>query len=90
MQTKTNIFNKFFADQCTPLINGSVLQTSQILLTSSRFCTLNFNEEEIIKTIWILNVHKARVHDDISIGTIEICDISILKALTLLLKNSTK
>ena len=25
IQTKTNIFNKFFADQCTPLKNVSVL-----------------------------------------------------------------
>ena len=40
IQTKANIFNKFFADQCTLLKNGSVLPTSQMLLTSSRLCTL--------------------------------------------------
>ena len=28
IQTKPNIFNKFFADQCTPLKNGSVLPKS--------------------------------------------------------------
>ena len=28
IQTKANIFNKFFADQCTPLKNGSVLPKS--------------------------------------------------------------
>ena len=48
---KANIFNKFFADQCTPLENDNVLTTSQRLLTSSRLFTLNINEEEIIKLI---------------------------------------
>ena len=35
IQTKTYIFNKSFADQCTPLENDIVLPTSQMLLTSS-------------------------------------------------------
>ena len=29
IQTKTNIFNKFFADQCQPLNNGSDLPTNR-------------------------------------------------------------
>ena len=90
IQTKANIFNKFFADQCTPLKNDSALPTSQMFLTPSRLCTLNFNEEEIIKIIRNLNVHKAHGHDDISIRMIKICDKSILKPLILLFKNSTK
>ena len=76
---KANIFNKFFVNQCTPLENDSVLPTNQMLLTSSRLCTLNFNEEEIIQIIRNLNEHKAHVHDDISIRMIKICDKSILK-----------
>ena len=36
IQTKTNIFNKFFAEQCTPLKNSSVLSVNQMLLTQSR------------------------------------------------------
>ena len=90
IKTKANIFNKFFADQCTPLKNGSVLPTSKMLLTQSRLCTLNFNEEEIIKIIRNLNVHKAHGHDNISIRMIKICDKSILKSLIILFKNSTK
>ena len=65
IQTKANIFNNFFADQCTPLKNDIVLPTSQMLLTSSRLCALKFNEEEIIKIIRNLNVHKTHGHDDI-------------------------
>ena len=74
IQTKANIFNKFFADQCTPLKNGSVLPKGQIFLTQSRLCTLHFDEKELIKIIRNLNVHKAHDHDDISIRMIKICD----------------
>ena len=62
---KANIFNKFFADQCTPLENGSILPKRQTFLTQSRLCTLAFNEEELIKIIRNLNIHKAHGHDDV-------------------------
>ena len=90
IQSKANIFNNFFADQCTPLRNGSVLPRTQIFLTQSRLCTLNFDGEELLKIIRNLNVHKAHGHDDISIRMIKICDKSILKPLILLFENSTK
>ena len=90
MQMKANIFNKFFADQCAPLKNGSVLPKNQIFLAQSRICTLDFNEEELMKIIRNLKVHKAHGHDDISIRMIKICDKSILKPLILLFENSIK
>ena len=90
IQTKANIFNKFFADQCTPLKNGSVLPKNQIFLTQSRICTLDFNEEELMKIIRNLKVHKAHGHDDTSIRMIKICNKSILKPLILLFENSIK
>ena len=34
-RTKANIFNKFFAEQSTPLKNGSVLPSSQDFLTQN-------------------------------------------------------
>ena len=90
IQTKANIFNKFFADQCTPFENDSVLPTNKMLLTSPRLSTLNFNEKETIKITRNLNVHKARGHDHIFIRMIKMCDKSILKPLSLLFKNPTK
>ena len=90
IQKKANILNKFFPDQCTPLKNGSVLPKKQNYLTQSRLCTLNFDEEELIKLIRNLNVHKAHGHDDISIRMIKICHKSILKPLIILFENSTK
>ena len=86
IQPKAHICKKFVADKCTFLKTNSVLPKSQMLLTSSRLCTLNFNNEEIIKIIRNLNAHKARRDDDIFIRMIKICDKSILKSLILLLK----
>ena len=90
IQTKANIFNKFFAEQCTPLTNDSVVPVNKIFMTQSRLSYINFNEDEILKIIRALNIHKAHGHDNISIRMIKICDKSLLKPLILLLANSTK
>ena len=89
IKTKANIFNKFFADQCTPLKNNSILPTNQIFLTQAILEFLEFNEGEILKIIRALNINKAHGHDDISIRMIKICDKSLLKPVTILFKNST-
>ena len=74
IQMKANAFNKFFAEQCTPLKNDSVLPSNQTFLTQSRLSYINFNEDEILKIIRALNIHKAHGHDDISIRMIKNCD----------------
>ena len=53
IQTKANIFNKFFADQCQPLNNPSDLPTNQIFSTQSRLWSLDFNERELFQIIRI-------------------------------------
>ena len=88
IQTKANIFNTFFAEQCTPLNNSSVLPVNQMFLTQSRLNFINLNEDEILKVIRALNIHKAHGHDDISIRRIKICDKSLLKPLIILFGNS--
>ena len=90
IQTKANIFNTFFAEQCTPLNNSSLLPVNQMFLTQSRLNFINFNEDEILKVIRALNIHKAHGHDDISIRMIKICDKSLLKPLIILFENSIK
>ena len=84
IQTKTNIFNNFFADQCQPLNNASDLPTNQIFLTQSRLWSLDFNEGELLQITRTQNINKARGHDDISIRMIKICDKLLLKPLTVL------
>ena len=90
MKTKADIFNNFFAEQCTTLKNDSKLPSNQIYLTQSRLGSLNFNEDEILKIIRALNPHKAHGYDDISIRMMKICDKSLLEPLIVLFKNSTK
>ena len=90
IKTKADIFNKFFAEQCTPLKNDSKIPINQIFLTQSRLSFLDLNEDKILKIIRALNIHKAHGHDDISIRMIKICVKSLLKPLTILFQNSTK
>ena len=85
-QTKANIFNKFFAEQCTPLSNGGVLPVNQMFFTQARLRSLDFKEVEILKIIRALNINKAHGYDDISIGVIKICDKLLLKPLILSFK----
>ena len=89
-QAKANIFNNFFAEQCTPLKNNSMLPTNQIFLTQARQGSLDFNEGEILKIIRNLNINKTHGHDEISIRMIKICDKSLLKPLIILFENSIK
>ena len=89
-KTKADIFNNFFAEQYTPLKNDSKLPSNQIYLTLSDSVSLDFNEDEVLKIIKSLNIHKAHGHDDISIRVIKICDKPLLKPLLILFKNSTK
>ena len=90
IETKINIFNKFFADQCQPLNNAIDLPTNQIFLTQSKLGSLDFNEGELLQIIRALNINKAHGHNDISIRMIKICDRSLLKPLILLFRNSIK
>ena len=88
IQTKANIFNKFFAEQCTPLRNGSVLPVNQMFLTQARLKSLDFKDAEILKIIRALSINNAHGYDDISISMIKVCGKSLLKPLILLFKNS--
>ena len=90
IQMKANIFNKFFADQCTTLKNNSSLPVNQIFLTQSRLTSIDFHEDELLKIIRALNINKAHGHDDISIRMIKICDKSLIKPLTFLFKTSLR
>ena len=71
IQTKTNIFNKFFAEQCTLLKYSSVLPANQMFLRQSRLNSINFSEDEILKIIRALNIHRSHVR------MIKICDKSL-------------
>ena len=87
---KKAVFNKFFAEQCTPLDNNSSLPVNQLFLTQSRLMSLDLDDDELLKIIRALNINKAHGHDDISIRMIKICDKSLIKPLMLIFKKSIR
>ena len=84
---KANLFNDFFATQCTPLTNSSVLPSTISFKTHSRLNAISFEKEDILKIIRNLNVNKAHGHDDISKRVLKICDSEVVKTLSLIYKN---
>ena len=68
----------------------SILPTNQIFPTESRLCSIDLNEDEILKIIRELNIHEVHGHDGISIRMIKICNKSLLQPLILLFHNSIK
>ena len=61
---KANLFNDFFATQCTPLSNNSVLTSAISFETQSRLSTINFEKEDILKKIRNLNDDQAHDYDN--------------------------
>ena len=90
IQKKANVFNKFFAEQCTPLDNNSSLPVNQLFLTQSRLTSLDLDDDELLKIIRALNINKAHGHDNISIRMIKICEKSSIKPLMLIFKKSIR
>ena len=86
-QSKANIFNEHFSNQCTVILNNGVLPVNYQSLTNDELISINIREEDILKIIRNLNSAKAHGYDAISIAMLKICDISISKPLCYLFKN---
>ena len=71
---KANLFKDFFATQCTPLSNNSILPSAISFKTLSRLSSINFEKEDNLKIIRNLYVNKAHSHDNISIQMSKICE----------------
>ena len=72
---KANLFNDFFAIQCTPLTNSNNLPPTRSFKTHLRLNSISFEKEDILKIIRNLNVNKAL--DDISIQML--CDSEVVE-----------
>ena len=85
---KANIFNQFFAEQCTVINNSSVLpnQLPSILRNDLRY--LNFNADDILKIIHLLDPNKSHGFDGISVKMLKLCDASIVTPLLTIFNNS--
>ena len=82
---KSNIFNNYFANQCSPNNTSSVLTPFQID-TMSRIDSINTSEDKIANIILKLNSKKPHGYDDISIAMLKLCAPAVSKPLNLIFK----
>ena len=81
---KSELFNAFFAKQCTHIEIGSSLPTQSLRRTNESLNTKNFTKDDILNVIRKLDPSKAHGHDQISIRMVQICDKAICKPLHLI------
>ena len=86
---KAAIFNNFFAKQCTPFQNNSVLPVSNFL-TDKRLTSVNITAAEIQDILPSLKTNKAHGPDDISVSMIKLCGSHICIPLKMIFQNTLK
>ena len=82
-----NLFNKFFASQCTPLENNSSLPPF-CLKTDKSLSSLEISETDIFAIIKNLDPNKSHGWDNLSIRMIKLCGKSITYSLKLIFEAS--
>ena len=87
-QEKANIFNSFFAKQCTLVSNNSVLHSEFTYMTEEHIHSVSLSESDVIKMIRVLDVNEAHGHDNISVRMIKLCTNSVAHPLSLIFQNS--
>ena len=78
---KAELFNSFFAKQCTVINNGNSLSSELLLKTDKFLSNITFSSNDILKIIQNLDLEKAYGFDRISIRMLKICGSSICKPL---------
>ena len=81
------LFNSFFAEQCSILQNSSKLPTKLAPRTGQSLTSINLSQDDILKIIQNLNPNKAHGPDKISIRMIKICGNSLCKLLEMICKS---
>ena len=84
---KAEIFNNFFAKQCSLININRDLPSFLSKKTHKLLSTIHLTSDDILKIVKNLDPNKAHGHDMISIRTIKICDASICKPLELFLRS---
>ena len=81
-QTKDDLYNDFFVEQCSIYDNGSTLPASYTR-SNQTLDFIDIDDHKILRAIRTLNPNKAHGCDNISIRILEICDDSIVLPLHL-------
>ena len=83
---KAELFNTFFAEQCSLPKNNSELPKNLLFLTEKRLSNVQISNENIIKIINNLEPNKAHSHDMISIRMLKLGGPSLFKPLSIIFK----
>ena len=78
------LFNSFFANQCSLINNNSKLPRTLSYKTNERLYSIKITDDDILKIIAKFDPNKAHGHDKMSIRMIKICSTSICKPLRLI------
>ena len=87
-KVKAELFNSFFASQCSSIKNDSKLPSYLNYNTDNHLSTVNFSIDDIAKIIQNLDPNKAHGHDKISIRMLQLCGNSICKPLELIFQQA--
>ena len=79
------MFHNFFADHCSILRNKRELPATLSKKSCQSLTTIDFSNNDVLKTIRNIDPNRAHGHDMISIRMVKICDDSICKPLKLIL-----
>ena len=90
IKKKCDLFNSYFAEQCTPPVNDSKLTSVLKVHTESLLESFHLSADHIGNIIKKLDPNKAHGHDMISIRTLKLCGDSIWKPLEIIFKNCLK
>ena len=66
-KSKVNLFNEFFASECTSSENSNFISNNQAYTTDTKIKSIKFNDDDFIKTIRNLDMNETHDHDDITI-----------------------
>ena len=86
-KVKAEIFNSFFAEQCSLMKNSSKLPLTFLKRTDKFISSISFSSNNISRIIWDLDLNKAHGQDIISINMLKICGESISKPLEIIFKS---
>ena len=84
---KAELFNSFFAKQCTVINNASSLPSGLLPKIDKILSNITFSGDDIRKIIQNLDSEIAHGHDKISIRMLKICGPSICKPLDISFKS---
>ena len=83
-QKKCDLFNSFFAQQCSLIDTNSTLPMDCEKVTNASLHDITFTSDDILNIVRNLDPNKAHGHDDISIRMLRICDKSICRPLAII------